>query len=262
MKKIAVITGGSSGVGFSFAKCLGNKAYTIIILARNENKINQAIEQLTQQNIEAEGIICDVTSQTQIINAKKIIESKHQKIDFLILNAGIVTVKLLKDYSNTQELRNDIETDLWGVIQSAYYFESLLIEKSKVLIISSALGIFGIAGYSTYCAAKAGVINFAEAWRRELISKKINVYVACPSDIDTQQYRNEIKSHPQWMKQKQTPRKPSSPDDVAKKIIKKCKGNLRFLIFPTTDVKFLYFINKILPRPLRDFLIDKIFPKP
>lgn len=262
MKKIAVITGGSSGVGFSFAKYLGNKGFYIIILARNENKIKNSIEKLSELEIEADGIVCDVTSDTQLNNAKRIIKDKYQKIDFLILNAGIVTVKLLSDYSKIQELKSDLETDLWGIIQSAYFFETLLNEKSKVLFVSSGLGLFGIAGYSIYSAAKAGIINFAEAWRRELITKKINVYVACPGDMDTQQYRDEIQSHPQWMKSKQTPRKVAEPDDVAIKILKKCRGNYRFLIIPAFDVKFLYYATKLLPRPFRDYLIDKIFPKP
>jgi len=262
MKKIAVITGGSSGIGFCFAKFLGNKGYNIIILARDEIKMNSAIENLKSLNIDVQGLICDVTNEKQLISAKKVIEQNYKKIDFLILNAGIVTVKLIREYPNTYELKKDIETDLWGVIQSAYYFENLLVENSNVLLISSGLGLFGIAGYSTYCAAKAGIINFAESWRRELFRRNINVYVALPGDMDTPQYRQEINSHPQWMKQKQTPRKVANPENVAKIIINKCKGKRRFLIIPAFDVKILYYANKILPRKFRDFLIDKIFPKP
>jgi len=259
--KIALITGGSSGLGFAIAKLLGQKGYFVIILARNIQKINSEIEHLKQLNIEATGYSCDITKEDDLKKVSQEIKNQYGKIDFLILSAGVVTVKLVSDYENVTELKNDLEIDLWGTIQSTYFFNSLLVEQSKVLFISSAFGIMGAAGYPMYCAAKAGVLNFAEAYRREVQNRGISVYVATPGDIDTPQYRGEIESHPAWMK-KSTPRKVDSAESVAKKILKKCKGKYQFLIIPAGDAKLLYILTKILPRKFRDFLLDNIFPQP
>ncbi len=262
MSKIALITGGSSGLGFAMAKYLGKQGYKIILTARRENKLKEAAEKLKNQNIETSYISADVTNAKDLENVSKFIRENFNGIDFLILNAGVVSVKLLNEYNDIQELKQDIDIDLLGVVQSAYYFESLLNPGAKVLLISSALGLFGMAGYTTYSAAKAGVLNFGDAWRRELITKNINLYVATPADIDTPQFHYEMDSHPQWMKEKSSPRKPHSADFIAKKIISKCKGKYRFLIIPTSDVKLLFFLFRILPISWRNFILDRIFPIP
>ena len=260
--KVALITGGSSGLGFAMAKRLGNKGYKIILLARRESKLQEAIAQMKKLNIDATYIRADVTQKEDLVRAREFVEKNYKGIDFLILNAGVVSVKLLNEYPTIKELRQDIEIDLLGVVQSAYYFESLLRTGAKVLLISSALGLFGMAGYTTYSAAKAGVLNFGDAWRRELINKNINLYVATPADIDTPQFHYEMDSHPQWMKEKSSPRKPHKADYIAKKILSKCKGKYKFLIIPTSDVKLLYFLFRILPISWKNFILDKIFPIP
>jgi short-subunit dehydrogenase len=128
-------------------------------------------------------------------------------------------------------------------------------------MISSGFGLMGAAGYSMYCAAKAGIVNFAESLRRELLIRKINVYVACPGDMDTPQFHEEMKSSPAWMK-KVTPRKLKPPRVVAEQILKQCRGSRKFLIIPASDVKVLVVVSKLVPRKFRDFLLDKMFPRP
>jgi len=261
MAKIALITGGSSGLGLSFTKMLGQNGYFLIILARNKQKIDEEIHNLKQFNVDSIGYSCDVTNESELKKITEEVKNKYGKIDFLILSAGVVTVKLVSDYENIKELKNDLEIDLWGTIQSTYFFNNLLEKGSKVLFISSGFGLMGAAGYSMYCAAKAGVVNFAEAYRREVLSRGINVYVATPGDIDTPQYRGEIASHPDWM-HKSTPRRIDSADKVAEKILRKCKGKYNFLIIPASDVKLLNFLSKILPRKFRDYLLDNILQQP
>jgi len=261
MAKIALITGGSSGLGLSLAKILGNQGYQIIIVARNEQRTNKAIDSLTSLNIIAKGMLCDITKEEEVRNVTTKVKSEYTKIDFLILNAGEVTPKLLSDYANVIELKKDLEVDLWGTIQCAYFFTPLLEEGSKVLMTSSGFGLMGAAGYSIYCAAKAGIINFAESLRRELLYKQIGVYVACPGDMDTPQLQYEISHQPEWMKQS-SPRKTMPVEVAAKKIIKKCKGNSKFLIIIGADTKLLTLATTLLPRKWRDKLIDNMLPRP
>lgn len=260
MKKVALITGGSSGLGFAFAQILGKQDYSVILLARNQEKINKAVADLTAKNISAKGISCDITDEAGLKKAVEQVRTEYGKIDYLILNAGVVTTKLLSDYTETSELRKDLEIDLLGTIISAHQFLPLVVNGSKVLMISSGFGLMGAAGYSMYCAAKAGIINFGESLRRELMSKKINVYVACPGDMDTPQFHEEVKNSPAWMKTG-APRKTMKTEVVANTIIKKANGG-RFLIIPSGDINLLAILTKILPRRFRDYLLDGMFPRP
>lgn len=261
MKKTAVITGGSSGLGYAFAEVLGQQDYQIVILARNQERLNKAIEGLVKKNITATGIICDVTSENEVREASQKLKAGFGKIDFLILNAGEVTTKLLSDYTDVAELKKDLNIDLWGTIQTAYFFTPLLVEGSKMLMTSSGFGLMGAAGYSMYCAAKAGVVNFGESIRRELLCKKIAVYVACPGDMDTPQFRNEVANQPAWMKQS-SPRKVVPVEWAAQKILSQCKGHKKFLIVTGSDVKLLAIASKLLPRKWKDSLIDGMLPRP
>lgn len=260
--KHALITGGSSGLGMAYARILGKQGYTITILARNRQRLDDAKALLSDDKIRCEGISCDVTSETQLEQAVTRLQSMNLPIDFLILNAGEVSTCLLKDYTSVTSLKRDLEIDLWGVIQSAYFFLPLLNDGGRVLMTSSGFGLMGAAGYSTYCAAKAGIINFGESLRRELLYKKIGVYVACPGDMDTPQFHGEIAGQPQWMKEQSSPRKLRNADKTAQKIISRCKGTSRFLILPDNDVRMLSLAIKLLPRQLKDKILDRAFPRP
>jgi len=261
MKKVALITGGSSGLGFALAELLGKEGYTIIIVARNQEKINKSVAALTALNITAKGISCDITDEAGLQKVFEQVKAEYKQIDYLVLNAGVVTTKLLSEYKNTAEIKKDLEIDLWGTILSAYQFLPLLQGGSKLLMISSGFGLMGAAGYSMYCAAKAGIVNFGEALRRELLSKNINVYVACPGDMDTPQFHEEVKNAPAWMK-KETPRKLMKTVIVAEKILKQAKGSKKYLIVPSGDVNMLVVLSKLLPRKFRDSLLDGMFPRP
>ena len=261
MKKVALITGGSSGLGYALAELLGKQDYSVIVVARNQDRINQAVSKLNAMNITAKGISCDITDEEGLKRTFDQIKTEYGKIDYLVLNAGVVTTKLLADYQSTSELKKDLEIDLVGTILSAHRFLPLLQGGSKVLMISSGFGLMGAAGYSMYCSAKAGIINFGESLRRELLSKNINVYVACPGDMDTPQFHEEVKNAPAWMK-KETPRKLMKTEEVAVKILSQANGFKKYLIIPSGDVNMLVVLSKILPRKFRDSLLDKMFPRP
>jgi short-subunit dehydrogenase len=243
------------------AQNLGRAGYRLFLLARNESQLQQAAAQLQQAGIVVDTYRADVSRESDLSQVAIELQRTVGHIDFLILNAGMVTVKLLRDYSSTDELRQDLDIDLWGTIMSAYSFQPLLREGSKILMISSGFGLMGAAGYSIYCAAKAGVVNFAEALRRELLSQKIQVFVACPGDIDTPQYAFEMQSQPDWM-QKETPRKLMKPEEAARIILGACRQEKRFLITNSSDVRLLMLVSKLLPRRWRDWLLDRMFPRP
>jgi 3-dehydrosphinganine reductase len=262
MGKTALITGGSSGLGLAYAEILGQQGYRIIILARNPERIELAIQSLSEKGIQADGISVDVTDDKQMAEAARQVGILSKSLDFLILNAGEVTPRLLCDYASAAELKKDIDIDLWGIMLAAWNFLPFLPDGSKILMTSSGFGLMGAAGYTPYCAAKAGIINFAEAFRRELLFRKIGVYVACPGDLDTPQFANEIADQPHWMKEQNSPRQVIPASLAARRVLKKCKGHSGLLIIPDPSVKLLNIVLKILPGSWTRLLIDTMFPRP
>jgi short-subunit dehydrogenase len=259
-EKIALITGGSSGLGLSMAKKLAGEGYIPVLVARNSTKLANAVQLIKNAGFTARAFTADVSKAKEIEQVAREVEKEFGEIHFLVLNAGVVHTKLLLDYDNMDTLKEVLEIDLWGTILCARYFVPLMKSDSKILLISSAFALIGGAGYSTYCAAKAGVMNFGESLRRELLSKSIAVYVACPADIDTPQYEKEITDSPSWMNSSHRNR-PLSADVAAKRILKKCQGS-RFLIIINSDVLLLQFIARIFPRRLKDLIIDHSLPSP
>jgi short-subunit dehydrogenase len=259
--KTAVITGGSSGLGLAFAELLARQGYKVNVIARNQQRLEEATNNLQAKGYDCIGLPGDVTNVTEMLQVAATVHEKCGKIDFLIANAGVVHVNLMEEMSY-DEIKQDIEIDLWGAIVTAKSFLPFLNTPSKILFISSGFGLMGTAGYAAYCGAKAGVINFAEALRRELKHHGIAVHVACPSDIDTPQFHAETASMPTWMKVGSPPRVSAMPASVAaQKILRKCRGN-RFLITITIDIWGLLLLTKLLPRQLRDWVLDMMFPRP
>ena len=261
-KKYALITGGSSGLGFAIARRLLEKGYTPILIARGKEKLDAAVDALAKMGNGAYGFQGDITCSNDLTIVAEFVRDKFGSLDFLVLNAGVVSVSLLADYNDFDKMKEDIEIDLWGTILAARVFMPLLKTQSRILMTSSGFGLIGAAGYSTYCAAKAGIVNFAEALRRELLYRKISVYVACPADIDTPQYEQERKSMPEWML-KATPGRHNliSPDIAAEKILRKCKGK-NLIITINFEISLLRFLKRLLPEQIMTGILDRSLPRP
>lgn len=258
-KRTALITGGSSGLGLALAELLTMQNYEVILIARNQARLDTAVSKMEKLGGTAYGYSADISCEEQMNRIYEDIKTNFEKIDFLILNAGIVSVGSLKEQS-IENLRKDIFVDLWGTILSAKLFNDLLPNHSKILMISSALGMIGLAGYPSYCAAKSGIINFSKVLRRELLSRKINVYIACPADIATPSYENEMNAMPAWMKMINRPNL-ISPELAAKRILDKCRGKQQMILI-NKEILLLYYLEKFLPVRLMDFILDKMFPYP
>ncbi|MFC1574656.1 SDR family NAD(P)-dependent oxidoreductase [Gemmatimonadota bacterium] len=258
---MALVTGGSSGLGLALARQLGADGFIPVVLARGEERLRSAERTLQKLAPRALGFRCDVTDPEELERVAGEVRRRFGKIHFLILNAGVVHVGLLEDASDLSSLRADIDTDLWGSVLSARFFVPLLAEGGRLLVISSGFGLVGAAGYAPYCAAKAGLVNFAASLRRELMHRKISVHVACPGDIDTPQYREEIASMPSWMSEAGDRGKPLSSEVAASRILRRTTGR-RLLVVINWDLRALLFLRRLLPERWVEAILDRLFPKP
>lgn len=268
MSGTALITGGSSGLGLEMAKQLRALGFDLILVARDAAKLAQAAEQLraavprdAADELKIRTIACDVADETAVQAAFEAELEADEPIDFLVVNAGVTTIDLLKDYRDLGAINRDLKINLLGAIASTYLSMSHLRRDSHILFVSSGFALVGAPGYSLYCAAKAGLNNFADALRREVLPKGIQVHVACPGDIDTPMYAGELAVMPGWIREKMGRAKPLLANLAARYILEKCFKN-QFMIVPSLDVKALMLAQKLLPRKLATAIIDNLLPKP
>lgn len=262
-KPLALITGGSSGLGLQFAKDLVQAGYSIIILARDRKKLDEAVDTIKAAGgSDVIAFDADISNHESLQPVVHHLKTHHLTLDFLIINAGIAYVSTLQQ-SDLGKLREVLDINLWGSMLSTHVFLDYMTQdnKAKILFISSAAGLVGLAGYTAYGASKAGLIYFARALRRELLGK-IAVYVACPGDIDTPQYAYELAQMPDWMKTKSARSEAKPVAVIAARILKKCQKK-NFEIYTTSDIYFLLSIlPRFLPRRLFDWIGDHLLPRP
>ncbi|MFB1050804.1 SDR family oxidoreductase [Paraliobacillus sp. JSM ZJ581] len=180
MEKIALIFGGSGGVGVEICKKLIEKNITIYATYHN-NKDN--MNELTSY---INRIKCNVTNPEEVSNVVNIVNEKHGKIDILINCVGLSDEAFITDKS-FESWHKVIDTNLNSVFYSCRNVIPIMLENMSgvVINISSILGEFGIPGMTDYCAAKSAVIGFTKSLAAEVSRFDIRVNSISPGMLDT-----------------------------------------------------------------------------
>lgn len=183
--KVAVITGGNSGIGFGIAEAFKNQGAVGTITGRNEITIDSSIDALGENFI---GIKGDVTSQDDLEDIFKKTMDKFGKIDVLVVNAGgVVDGVLMGAINDVTEESYDRYMDL--NLKSAYFTvqKSLpyLNEGASIILIGSSAAHRAAPGMAIYSAAKAAIISLAKGLSLDLLPRKIRVNALSPGSIDT-----------------------------------------------------------------------------
>ena len=185
-EQVALVTGGSRGIGSAIAKKLGAMGAKVGV---NYNSSRDEAESVSQSIIEAGGdaIIIQgaVSSDTAASHVVAQINEHWGQIDILINNAGITRDKLLMRMS-LEDWENVIDVDLKSAFLCTKYVMPQLIKRrnGRIINISSVVGIGGNPGQANYAAAKAGLIGFTKAVAREVASRNVTVNAVAPGFID------------------------------------------------------------------------------
>jgi gluconate 5-dehydrogenase len=169
--KIAVITGGTHGLGLAMAEGLASAGAELIITSTTPSKLETSIAQLKQKGYKATGYIFDVTDENEAAKQVAIMEKVHGKIDILVNNAGIIKRELAISMP-VSDFRQVIEVDLVGpFIMSQLVAKSMIERKSgKIINICSMMSELGRNNVSAYAAAKGGLKmltkNLATEWAK------------------------------------------------------------------------------------------------
>ena len=187
MKKTALITGATRGIGKQIAITLAQAGYDIAINYRKENEDLKN----TKQEIEQTGAKC-LTLQGDVSNyedcekiAKEIIE-EYGKIDVLVNNAGITKDTLLMRMKK-EDFEDVINVNLVGTYNMTKNIIPYMMKNrtGRIINISSVVGISGNAGQANYAASKAGIIGFTKSLAKEVGSRNILVNSIAPGFIET-----------------------------------------------------------------------------
>lgn len=182
--KIALVTGGNSGIGLATAELFRQEGAKVIITARSEETYQKAKKEL---GAKFDIIKTDVRQVSEIAALMKMIKEKYSKIDVLFANAGVAlfmpTEQIEEEFFN-----NHFDTNVRGLYFSVALAVPLLSNGASVVLNASAVSGKGLFGSSVYSATKAAVRSFARTWTLELASKGIRFNVLSPGPIETPIY--------------------------------------------------------------------------
>jgi 3-oxoacyl-[acyl-carrier protein] reductase len=186
--KIALVTGGSQGIGAAIAKTLGAAGAHVVVAARTEEKASAVASDIAAAGGKSEALRLDVADAASVAEGMKALAAKHGRLDVLVNNAGITDDGLILRMSK-DSWDKVIATDLTGVFLVSQEAAKLMIKKrvqGRIVTITSIVGLMGNAGQTNYAAAKAGVVGFTKSLAREIGSRGITVNAIAPGYIATQ----------------------------------------------------------------------------
>lgn len=179
--KVAVITGGNSGIGLASAKALIDAGAKVVIFGRDQKTLDAAVETLGSNAAAVQG---DVTSRADLDRLIDTTTKRFGKIDVLYANAGIAEFVPASDV-DTAHYDRIFDTNVRGVFQTVQAALPALNDGASVIFTTSVAGSSGIPGSSIYSAAKAAVRSFARTLSAELIGRGIRVNAVSPGPIET-----------------------------------------------------------------------------
>lgn len=177
----ALITGASSGMGRDMAKILSQKGYDLILVARDEKKLEEVKKQL---KAETKIVIMDISKEE---NCKKLYE-ENKDIDILINNAGFGDCGHFEETSLDKDIQM-INTNIiaYHILTKLYLKEMIKKDSGKILNVASIAGFMPGPLMTTYYSTKNYVVRFSESIREELRRKKskVQISILCPGPVDT-----------------------------------------------------------------------------
>lgn len=179
--KIALVTGGSAGIGLGIAKRFGEEGARVFVVGRRQSQLDQAV---TTIGGDAAAIQGDVSNLDDLDRIYAAVEAQAGHIDVLAVNAGVYEFGKLGEITEEQFDRT-FNTDVRGVLFTVQKALPLLAKGSSVILTGSMVSIKGFAACSVYNASKAAVRSFARTWIVDLKGRDIRVNVLSPGYTDT-----------------------------------------------------------------------------
>jgi len=215
-QRVALVTGASQGIGRTCALRFAKEGATVAVAARNREKLNGLVQEITGAGGKAAGFALDVADEEQVKSGIKAAIAQFGKIDILVNNAGITRDQLVMRMK-----RADWDAVLQTNLTSAYLciqnvIPSMLKQRwGRIVNITSVFGQMGQAGQANYAASKAGLIGLTKSIAQEMGSRNITVNAVAPGYVETDMTRGFSEEVKQKMLANIPLKRMGRPEDVA-----------------------------------------------
>jgi NAD(P)-dependent dehydrogenase (short-subunit alcohol dehydrogenase family) len=179
--KIAVITGGNSGMGLATAQRFVQEGAYVFITGRRQNELDKAVNQIGKNVIGVQG---DVSNLADLDRLYATVKEQKGRIDILFANAGVVEVAPLGSVAEAH-FDKIFNVNVKGLLFTVQKALPLFQNGGSIIITASVGGSKGVEGFSVNSATKAAIRSFARTWTVDLKQRKIHVNAVSPGAVDT-----------------------------------------------------------------------------
>lgn len=266
--QLALITGGSSGIGLALAVELTRLGASVWILARRPELLRQAQEKLEQARIHpgqsCGALSADVSDPESVAGALRQLEQAAGIPDLLINSAGVAHPGVSESLP-LEIFRWNMEVNYFGSVHVTQALLPAMIRRGSghIVNVSSLAGVLGLYGYSAYGPSKYAIRGYSDVLRAELKPLGIRVSIVFPADVQTPQLEYENRFKPAVTKELGGGGGPMTPETVAKHIVKGIRRN-RYIITPGVQSTLFYYLVHFtgnLIYPVMDLLIAQAMRK-
>lgn len=227
--KIAVVTGGNSGIGFASAQELKNQGATVIITGRNSEKVEEASQKLGVQ-----GIVADVKSLSAIENLVEQVKRDLNKVDILFVNAGIFQPAPVGSISE-EMFDHQMAINFKGAVFTTEKFLPILNEGASIINLSSINAYTGMPNTAVYAASKAALNSYTRTAATELASRGIRINSVNPGPVSTPIFgktgmeEEQLQGFAQTIENRVPLKRFGQPEEVAKLVSFLASDNASFI---------------------------------
>jgi NAD(P)-dependent dehydrogenase (short-subunit alcohol dehydrogenase family) len=179
--KVAVITGGNSGIGLATAQVFIQEGAKVVIVGRNQQSLNEAVQTLGEK---ATAIQADVANLADLDRLYPTIKAQIGNVDVIVVNAGVAAVRPLAqvDEAHYDQIMNINVKGAYFTVQKAL---PVLNDGASIVLVASVASVTGTPGLSVYSASKAALRSLARTFSAELVDRGIRVNAISPGPIET-----------------------------------------------------------------------------
>ncbi len=186
--RVALVTGGSSGIGRATALCLAEAGAQVAILGRDRQEVEQVAREITHRGGSCLALTADVSSADEMSRQMQVLLDTWDRLDIVVANAGINGVWAPIDELSPEDWRQTIDINLTGTFLTIKFAAPALRKRGGSIVVMSSINgtrVFSNGGASAYASSKAAQVALAKMLALELADDRIRVNAICPGTIAT-----------------------------------------------------------------------------
>ena len=220
--KVALIIGGTSGIGLAIAQRYGKEGAAVVVASRSAAVVERTVASLRAEGAQADGVTCDIRHAQEVEQAVRYTLERFGQLDIAVTSAGVGNGGATAPETDEETWQREIDVNIKGAFLLAKYAIPPMESRGGVIItIGSELGIVGTRNEVALCAAKGGVVNMTRALALDCAPMGIRVNCICPAAVETPMLERwfQSQSDPEGFRAEWAARHPlgrlGRPEDIA-----------------------------------------------